>query len=164
MEICRLTQVQLNFGGWWRPCLPLVWLSSLLIAGCNDAVPFSVSASNATDRIVWVEAKVPTLHISSPSGIGTARLVTRNGDWPDAIDVTLDLTALEGFTVRNGDQVHRLELTAERRVLLEPANSVLQLQRLPSDLTGAGFTVRITPAKFAEPVSELVLEWVDYYR
>lgn len=174
MEIRRLTRVGSRFCGEQPLCGLLTGLGLLLAAGCNDSVPdtaiatatttITATASNPADRIVWVEADVPTLHITSPSGIGSARLLTRNGAWPDVVDVTLDLKALEGFTVKSGGEAHRLELTAGRRVLLEPADSALQWQRPPADLAGAGITVRIAPARFAEPASELILEWVDYYR
>ncbi len=120
--------------------------------------------SDPSDRLTWDAGTVATLHVESPSGIGSARLRKNGREWPEAFDVHLSLKALEGFVIRSGNDVYRLEVTADHRALLEPVDSALELRQTPDSGAQSGYSVRVLPARFAEPSDELVLEWVDYYR
>ena len=143
----------------------LGFIALLFVFGCNADAPIEISTHNHNDRLRWKSGDIPALWISSPSGIGAATLTAPDTVWPAVIDVYLELTALEGLVVSAAGEVHRLELTSEGRVLLEPTDSqVLQMPLRVVAGSDKTIMVRVHPNNFAEHVSELRLEWVDYYR
>ncbi len=79
--------------------------------------------------------------------------------------MVLKLRALEGFVVRADDEIHRLSVSSEGVVLVEPVDSVVlhMNESEPIENTRV-FSVSVDPGKLAETVSEFRLEWVDYYR
>lgn len=143
----------------------LIMCSMFVLIGCNEPAALSVVTAHKGDQVSWLADSLHTFEIKSSEGIGSAVVRPTDHNWPDSFGVVLELAALEGFVVRSGEERHRLEVTREGRVLLEPSDSrVLYMNHMQAIGKRVRFTLEVNPNNFADTASAVSLEWVDYYR
>lgn len=124
----------------------------------------SVIPAHSDDHISWLSRSPPVLRIDCKEGIGSATIKTYS-DWPETLQVELELAALEGFIVRAANEVHRLEYGKSGHVLVEPEQSgVLHMSSFRAIESGQRFRLSLQLGELAEPVHLVHIEWVDFYR
>ncbi|MFK8032223.1 MAG: hypothetical protein AB8G18_18495 [Gammaproteobacteria bacterium] len=148
------------------PLPVLVGLSSIvMLMGCNESVSLQVLPAHKDDQVSWIVDPSPAFQVHCDTGIGSALIRPVEHKWPDRFQVVLELAALEGFSVRSGKEIHRLEVTRDGLVLLEPSDSkVLHMSAFQAIGKGSRFRIQVNPANFADATDQLRVEWVDYYR
>lgn len=143
--------------------LPLL----LLLGGCRTPLAQLPHLTELQAVASWSTAQQDgetRIFIQSPRGIGRARLVQPADGWPPTVIISLELAALEGFTVAWDQQRARTEFTRQGKALnWERSPSGLAL---PAHITRHQGTIEIRlPAAWLRPeITHLDLQWVDYYR
>jgi hypothetical protein len=106
-----------------------------------------------------------TVKVTSPGGIGTAKLWSRDGNWPDLVTVFLDgfpalanFSAIAGKTRLSCDVVRRKGAGEEAGCRLDglPAAAPRRVE--------GGYLVSLPRALFAGRPDTIRLEWVDLPR
>lgn len=114
------------------------------------------------------------IDITSPTGIGSARIEKTAGAWPPQITLRLQLKGLESLKFTYADRTVALEVSssgagevresvtigAEAATPLT-ADSPYWMQVTPSS---GYFDVAVPPDFFTRGVDQFVAEWIDFYR
>lgn len=114
------------------------------------------------------------IDITSPTGIGGARIEKTAGDWPPQIILRLRLTGLESLKFTYADRLVALEVPSSgngevlESVEIGAAPAMPLTVDSPYWMTvtpGRGyFDVAVPPDFFASGVDQFVVEWIDFYR
>ncbi|MEM7082393.1 MAG: hypothetical protein AAF465_06635 [Pseudomonadota bacterium] len=134
----------------------------MLMAACSDHFLPRIETTRDTVASWRIDDNV-TLEIDSPSGIGTLR-IQHDGSWPDAIYIDLSLAGLEHFAVHHGTETHSLSVTEEGLLRSPPSTKVLYMDNSESHNRLDTVRLIIWPNALAQPVRDLRIEWVDFYR
>ncbi len=146
-----------------RPALLAATLGVILCAAGAAAAAMTAVAAKSTDS---VQLRQGVLEIRSPSGVGSAQLLSEDGKWPTApVKVQLKgFSEIEHFRATAGALTFLCELRREGGV------STTRNCRLGEGPAGEvqwaedGFVVAIPAALFGKADDSVVLEWVDRWR
>ena len=146
-----------------RPALSAAALGVALCAAGAAAAAMTAVAAKPTDS---VQRRKGVLEIRSPSGVGSAQLLSEDGKWPTApVKVQLKgFAEIEHFRATAGALTFLCELRREGGV------STTRNCRLGEAPAGEvqwaedGFSVAIPAALFGKADDSVVLEWVDRWR
>jgi hypothetical protein len=121
-----------------------------------------------------VSSDLLLVDVTSPTGIGSARIEKTSGAWPPQIMLRLRLKGLESLKFTYADRIVALTVpTSAKGITLE---SVQVGDATPTPLTpdspywmtvtqGEGyFDVTVPPDFFTSGVEQFVIEWIDFYR
>ncbi len=119
------------------------------------------------------DEKSPHFEIVSPSGIGSAVVQRKSGDWPAPLTVRFaGLRGLEGFVLRSGkvklsafigagEKQKVMRFNAKGDAVNDPKEAVWTVT-LARQEKAMEATVQTTAD--LSPIRELTVEWVDLYR
>lgn len=96
------------------------------------------------------------IDITSPTGIGKAKITTATGHWPQRVIFRLHLQALEGFQVSNGNYHFNYALESEHNAYRY--NQAKAGQKLDP------IEVEVPPGWLEEAPATLNIQWIDWYR
>lgn len=172
-----------------------ILLMSLTLSACTSrsvnaqtpqAPAFAVTLKNSTDQLsIDFQENISYIDISSPGGIGSARLTLESGDLPEGMVVRLHLAGLE--ELRLSSERNTLVLVAsipshaglsalsQRKIsgnneqalrsfdaLWLAIRIVAETQKIP--LQSGWFEITV-PARFLQEASgTFELQWVDFFR
>lgn len=145
----------------------LLLMLSLLLGGCSflsgpPAEPIDLKISKqgpwqTQDQLLWKQSGHQLqLDITSPAGVGSARVRPEAGLWPETVLLRLHLTALEGFFATTGSERFEYQLSHEENN-----------QRAKERAAGQHLEpieIRLPASLFDDPQATLIIQWVDFYR
>jgi len=141
----------------------------LLSAPPESDPPYRISPVRAT---IAIEDAGRILVVTSPTGIGRAKIERLAPAWPRTLTLRLGIKGLEGFACRNERLEIRsalglTEVEVRTRKSSEEKWSESKIQREPKLIArrkGEIIEVEI-PAELLQPEAKsLEVEWVDFYR
>jgi hypothetical protein len=112
--------------------------------------------------------------VTSPSGIGSARIEKTSGAWPSQIILRLHLMGLESLKFAYADRIVALEVPSSG--LGTVYETLYMSQEAPATLTvDSPYWMEVTPGKgyfdvaappdfFNSGADQFMLEWIDFYR
>ncbi len=130
----------------------------------SEPIPatLEVSYSNRQANEVTVSSSSfnTLIDISSEFGRGNAAIKLKDGEWPESLTIRLHLRGLEGFVVSNGIttiEKHQLDVQAYDQNMSPFSQEYL--------MSEAGYyEIRLPRSLFAEGVTDIQIQWVDFYR
>lgn len=155
------------------------------LVACGTGTPsFSITPDKADDTITYEWANnTATFDITSPGGIGGARIVRTGGSAPNKIVLQLRLKGLESLKFRYADNevtvsvpssgthavIESARLNGGAETELAPANEYWMPTEIVSvsetiPLVDGYFRVELPPAFYASGANEFSLEWIDFFR
>lgn len=156
-----------------------------LLVACGTGTPrFSITPDKADDTITYEWAgNAATFDITSPGGIGGARIVRTGGSTPNKIVLQLRLRGLESLKFRYANNevtvsvpssgAHTVNESARLNggtaMEVAPASEYWMPVEIVSvsetiPLVDGYFRVELPPAYYASGANEFSLEWIDFFR
>jgi hypothetical protein len=125
---------------------------------------------SADNAIISGDDAQMVVEFHSPSGIGRAKIVAEDGNWPDALILRFHLKDLEGIELNTSEYHFKGFLGGTERVIYygRDANGTPD----PSDMPGQvplpiernGDTIDVVIPMELLTDDTLQLQWIDYYR
>jgi acetyl esterase/lipase len=144
---------------------------------------FTIETSKPEDRIeLKLDGNTATLSVHSPSGIGRAKIATKDGNWPATVVLQLHLAGLEHVEISNGKlrlagavtshggNPARQQFTVTRNggeEALEPSVRIFDADGRPTTRSsgkGGFYEITVPTVILASVPQHLEVAWVDFYR
>lgn len=140
-----------------------------LLASAADDAPYKVTPDRAT---ITIADAGKTLVVTSPKGIGKARIELVAEAWPRSLTLRIGIKGLEGFTCRNErleirGALGRDEVEVRRRGSIREDWSPSKISREPRLVArrkGESIEVEIPGEMLSREANILEVEWIDFYR
>lgn len=163
-----------------RFTLILVFVCTLALAACApagrqvDSPSFHATDLKGDPRIIFTaSADLLLIDITSPTGIGSARIEKTAGQWPPKIVMRLRLKGLESFKFTYGDQTIALEVSSQNDKVVR--ESLLKNGQQTTLTAGDPYWMNVTPGNdyfdveapldfFKSGATQFTMEWIDFYR
>lgn len=141
-----------------------------------------ITTKKTEDRVeVETKADTATLTLTSPSGIGTAAISLKQGQWPHKVVLRLRLKGLESFTISNGKVAIGAAVSSHGdqgpRVYRKDGGQEIPVQKSDphwmeikvvggekAPLKDGYFEVVLPEALLRDGPKTLTVRWIDFYR
>jgi len=164
-----------------------ITLVLMFIAAQSESPSFEITTKKKEDRVtVAVADQKATIDIHSKSGIGSAAITPKAGEWPKTVIVRFHLGGLERFAVSNGkttlsgsvgsygENAKRLHLSQGDEGKEVEKNSpywtdikIMGTDGKPSTdspLKDGYFEIVVPKAMLGDQAKSLTISWIDFYR